>query len=57
MALLSFLKVFIGESSGLHSSDATPPQAGRPHAVVVWEPGLAYWVSLRPPDWPCYVFL
>ena len=22
-----------------------------PACTVVWEPGLAYWVSLRPPDW------
>jgi hypothetical protein len=22
-----------------------------PACLVVWKPGLAYWVSLRPPDW------
>jgi hypothetical protein len=22
-----------------------------PACLVVWELGLAYWVSLRPPDW------
>ncbi len=27
------------------------PKGREPACTVVWEPGLAYWVSLRPPDW------
>ncbi len=26
------------------------PKGREPACLVVWEPGLAYWVSLRPPD-------
>ena len=33
-----------------------PPYAD-PHVRVVWEPGLAYWVSLRRPDSAFILFM